>query len=618
MLITLRDISLRFTHEPVLDEISMTIDDGERLCLVGRNGAGKSTLLKMIAGDVLPDSGEIEHADTLRVSQLPQDVPPGTAGTVYEVVTRGLGDLGRKLLRYEQAAHSGMDDEALLELQQQLEHAGAWQAKVRVDSVISRMGLDEEASFADLSGGLQRRVLLARALAVDPDILLLDEPTNHLDIAGVQWLEEFLLGANFSVVFISHDRAFVDRLATRIIEVDRGRLNHFPGRYAEYRQRKAEMLAAEKKANREFDKKLAEEEQWIRRGVKARTRRNMGRVRALEEMRDEVAGRRKYQKRASIQAQFGEASSRRVMEAKHLHASIAGQVLLKDFNLKIPRGTTIGVMGPNGCGKTSLLRVLLGDDPPDRGKLVHGENLQVAYFDQGRSQLHYDQTAAWNVADGSDRIDFDGKSLHIYGYLRAFLFDVQRAQTRVSELSGGERNRLLLARLFARPSNVLILDEPTNDLDVETLELLEDLVDNYPGTIILVSHDREFVNNVVDGMLIHEGYQGFRFYVGNYDDWLRQKREVSQPARKQETRPAPAAPRKPAKLSYHLQRELDALPEVIERLEADIAAMHEIMADPAFYEQNSELVVAEQQRLANLDAELAKAYARWEELEAQR
>lgn len=617
MLLTLRDISLQFTDLPILEGVSLTIEAGERICLVGRNGAGKSTLLKILGGELLPDSGEIEHSQTLRVSQLPQDIPERVHGSVYEVVTQGLGTAGEQLIAYDQARH-GDDSQHIVALQHALEEAGAWDLKSRVDSIISRMELQPDSAFDDLSGGMKRRVLLARALACEPDILLLDEPTNHLDIAAVKWLENFLLGASCALVFITHDRTFLDRIATRIVEVDRGKLYNWPGDFSEYRRRKQEALETERQANREFDKKLAEEEQWIRRGVKARTKRNQGRVRALQELREEAGGRRKYQQRAEIQAQFGEESSKRVIETRKLNASIGEHIIFKDCDLKIRRGQSIGIMGPNGCGKTTLLRVLLGQHAPDSGRLIHGENLQIAYFDQTRSALDLDRPAFWNVADGAERIEFNQRSLHILGYLRAFLFTAERAKTTTRMLSGGERNRLLLARLFAQPSNVLVLDEPTNDLDIETLELLEDLIHNYPGTSILVSHDRSFVNNVVDGMLLPEAGQGFQFYVGNYDDYLRQSK--AQPDRKAPKKAAPKpAPGKTVsrKLSYKEQRELDALPLEIESLEAELSALHEGMAHGDFFQQDAEIIRQAKQQETALQDKLESCFARWEALEAQ-
>ena len=622
MLITLRDVTVQYSHEPVLERVNLTVEDGERLCLVGRNGAGKSTLLRLLAGTLEPDGGEIERRDGLRVAQLPQEVPTDITGSVYAVVSEGLGARGRLLDDYHTALASEAPAEHLAQLQHALEAAGAWSARSEVDALLTRMGLPAEAPFAQLSGGMKRRVLLARALVGQPDLLLLDEPTNHLDIAGVTWLEEFLQGASLTLVFISHDRAFLDRIATRIVEVDRGALYNWPGRYADYRRRKADALAAEQAANREFDKKLAEEEAWIRRGVKARTTRNMGRVRALEDLREQAAARRKYQQRAAIRAQFGEQSSKRVLEAKHVSVRIAGTTVLRDFSFKLQRGQVLGVMGPNGCGKTTLLNVLLGLRAPDSGTLTHGENLQVAYFDQNREQLDPDRDAAWNIAEGAERIEFDGHSLHVLGYLKAFLFTPERARTATRLLSGGERNRLLLARLFAKPSNVLVLDEPTNDLDIETLELLEDLILDYPGTVILVSHDRAFVNEVVDGLLVHEGERGFRHYVGDYDDWLRQTASAApgKPAEKNAAKPArqPTAPTaNAARLSQAEQRELKRLPQDIEKLEARIGALHERMAAPEFYQQPVDAQRAVQHELAQLNTALERAFERWQELESR-
>ncbi len=618
MLLTLRDISVRFTEEPVLDEVNLIIEEGERICLVGRNGAGKSTLLNVLGKQLTPDSGEIEHADTLKVARLRQDIPRHLNKTVQELVMEGLGEVGGRLLAYERAAAGGADAATLLERQHALEADGAWEARVGVEAMLSRMELTPEAAFESLSGGTKRRGLLARALAPGSDLLLLDEHTNHLDIQGIQWLENFLRNTACTLVFITHDRAFLDNVATRIVEVDRGRLYSFPGRFEEYRRRKAEALAAEASARREFDKQLAEEEEWLSRGVKARAKRNMGRVRGVEAMREIAADRRGYHRRAQIRAQFGEPTGKRVIETRHVDAKVNGEALLRDFSLNIRRGQTLGVMGPNGCGKTTLLRLLLGRIQPDAGRIIFGENLQIAYFDQAREQLNFERDAAWNVGDGADRVDFEGKSLHVLGYLRAFLFDPERARTPVRMLSGGERNRLLLARLFARPSNVLVLDEPTNDLDMETLELLENLISDFPGTAILVSHDRAFVNHVADAMLMHEGEDGFRHYVGNYDDWLRQRRP-QKPRTAKAGKPASDSGRRqprPAKLGYKQQRELASLPERIEALEARIQGYYDAMAGPDLFQRPTDDIKAAQDELGALENELAAAYARWETLEA--
>lgn len=621
MLLTLRDVLVRFGAEPVLDHVDLAIQEGDRVCLAGRNGAGKSTLLRVLAGTITPEEGEIVRREGLRIAMLEQDVPADTEGLVYDIVTRGLGETGRRLIEYEHAVQAGSDAEHLLELQHALEDAGAWNTHVEVAAMLSRMELDGKAPFSTLSGGLRRRVMLAHALVSKPDLLLLDEPTNHLDISGVDWLEQVASTFPGALVFITHDRTFLDNVALRIVEVDRGQLYPFPGNFAAYRRAKTEQLAQEKQANREFDKRLAEEEDWIRRGVKARTTRNMGRVRALEEMREEAASRRKYQRRARFRTQASDPSSRRVVELHRISASINGQPILDRFTHKIRRGDVIGVMGPNGSGKTTLLRLLLGQHPPDSGTIKYGENLEIAYFDQTRRQLELGRTAAWNVADGAERIDFDGKRLHIYGYLKAFLFSPERAQTKTALLSGGERNRLLLARLLAKPSNVLVLDEPTNDLDIETLELLENLINDYPGTVILVSHDRTFLDNVVDGLLVNDG-DGFQYYVGGYRDWLRQRRTGSEdpPPGPESDKPCNKPRNRPGrgKLSYKLQRELDGLPREIEQTEEALNSLQDEMSDPAFFRQDGAAIKRAQARLEALERTLGRLFERWESLEEQR
>lgn len=627
MLLSLRDISLTYSELPLLDNVSFQVDAGERVCLVGRNGAGKSTLMKIIADDVAPDEGERETLNDLRISRLVQDVPHDIMGTVFNVVSDGLPSAAA-LQRYHELAEQEVDAEQLMSLQQELEAAGGWDSKVQIDAVISRMDLNPEALFEDLSGGLKRRVMLARALVSDPHLLLLDEPTNHLDIEAVGWLENFLKQANFAVVFITHDRSFLDKIATRIVEVDRGKLHNWPGSYSEYRRRKQAALAAEKKFNAEFDKKLAEEEVWVRQGVKARTVRNQGRVKELEKMREAAGKRRKHYDRREITAQYGEDSGKNVVRAHKVHYSVPDgeggtKPLVQDFSIKILRGQTIGIMGRNGCGKTTLIRLLMGLLEPDSGTVKEGMNIQLAYFDQTRAALNLEKPAAWNVNDGSDRVDFNGKSIHVYGYLRAFLFDLSRAQTAVKQLSGGERNRLLLAKLFAQPSNVLVLDEPTNDLDVETLELLENLVHNYPGTVLLVSHDRMFVNNVVDAMIVHdETANNFEYFVGNYDDYLRQKRDSAAaklaPKANNDSQSAVSAPVEKTKqrLSYKLKLELEQLPSKIEQLEAKVDSLQVSMSSPDFYQQDAAVIKAANDEMAALNEELQTCFERWETLEA--
>jgi ATP-binding cassette subfamily F protein uup len=534
------------------------------------------------------------------------------------VVSAGLGARGHLLDEYHAALAAGADPAHLDSLQHALEAIGGWSAGVEVDAQLTRMGLSADAEFTQLSGGLKRRVLLAQALVSQPDLLLLDEPTNHLDIAGVTWLEQFLPSAPLALVFISHDRAFLDRIATRIVEVDRGALHSWPGRYADFRRRKAEALTAEAAANRNFDKKLAEEEAWLRQGVKARGTRNMGRVRALDDLREQAASRRTYEQRAEIKAQFGEQSSKRVLEALHVNASIAGTTVLRDFSFKLQRGQVLGVMGPNGCGKTTLLQVLLGQRAPGSGTLIRAENLQIAYFDQNREQLDLDATLEDFISPGSEWIEIGNRRQHVKSYLGDFLFSPARANSPVRSLSGGERNRLLLARLFAKPSNVLVLDEPTNDLDIETLELLESLILNYPGTVILVSHDRAFVNAVVDGLLVHEGERGFRHYVGDYDDWLRQRRTEATAPRVAAKTTAPAPAKVPARgLTPAEQRELKRLPQDIEKLETRIAAAHQHMAAADFYQQPVDAQRCAQRDLAELETALERAFGRWQELESR-
>lgn len=643
MLLNLRNVSLSFSEQTLLENIDFQVEAGERVCLVGRNGAGKSTLMKIIADEIAVDEGERETINHLRISRLVQDVPQDIFGSVFDVVCDGL-PTGVALQKYHQAIERGVDAEKLLALQQELEQSGGWESKVQIDSVISRMDLDPDAQFEKLSGGLKRRVMLARALVSEPHLLLLDEPTNHLDIEAVSWLESFLRQAPFALVFITHDRAFLDRIATRIVEVDRSKLYSWPGNYSEYRKRKLAALESEKKSNQEFDKKLAEEEIWVRQGVKARTTRNMGRVRELEEMRKVADGRRKHQERREISAQFGEASGKRIVQAYNINYDITsadGQTkqLVNQFSIKIQRGQTIGIMGRNGCGKTTLIRLLMGLLEPDSGTIKQGMNIQLAYFDQTRTALDLERTAAWNINEGSDRVEFNGNNIHIYGYLRAFLFTVDRAKTAVKKLSGGERNRLLLAKLFAQPSNVLVLDEPTNDLDVETLELLEKLVQNYPGTVLLVSHDRAFINNVVDSMIVHDAEKNnFDYYVGNYDDYLRQKKAqdkkhtgnahsssagktasqvgANSQASAKNTTSVSQPEQKPKRLSFKLKHELEQLPAKIEQLENELASIQAVMADGDFYQQDADKIKVTSDRLAEVTAELDSSYERWEQLEA--
>ena len=588
-LITLQGVSLGFGGEAVLDGVEMQIERGERICLIGRNGTGKSTLLKLINGDLPPDSGAVIRAPGIKTALLTQEVPPALEGTIYDCVAGG------------RPGHAALPEE-----------------EQRIRTVISRMDLDERAPCAPLSAGLKRRVSLARALAGDPDILLLDEPTNHLDIDTILWMEEFLLRFVKTMLFVTHDRAFLRRLATRILEIDRGRLISFPGNYGSYISRKEELLDVEAAQNARFDKLVKREEAWIRRGVKARRTRNEGRVRALMEMRAEVARRRAAIGSVRLVPQEAERSGRLVIEARKVTFAYGGRPILADFSTTILRGDKVGIIGPNGCGKTTLLRILLGEIPPDSGTVRHGTNVQAAYFDQLREQLDERKTLQQNVAEDGDTVLVNGKPRNIMGYLQDFLFTPAQARAPITSLSGGERNRLLLARLFTRPANVLVLDEPTNDLDAETLELLEDMLIDYAGTVLLVSHDRDFLNNVVTSTLVFEEAGRVREYCGGYDDWLRQRpreRVEAAPAPEPKKAKARGAPTGPRKVTFKERRELETLPDAIEALEAEKQALYDALADPALYKGSGAEIARMQARLDRLEPELLAAYARWEQLE---
>jgi ATP-binding cassette subfamily F protein uup len=630
-LLAFRHVHLGYGSVPLLDGVSFGIERGERLCLVGRNGAGKSTLLKLVAGEILPDDGEIVRAQGLKIATLAQEVPLGANGSVFHAVAQGLGAAGALVERYHRLAHDVSSDAArLAELercQHELEAANGWALNQRVEETLSRLNLDgvADAEVASLSGGLKRRVMLARALVAEPDLLLLDEPTNHLDIEAILWLEEFLLGFPGTLLFITHDRAFLQRLATRIIELDRGHVLDFPGSYAKYLERKQALLAAENTANALFDKKLAQEEAWIRQGIEARRTRNEGRVRALKKMREEFAARRVRTGSARLNVQEAERSSKVVVETDDVGFEYDGQPVIRHLTTTILRGDKIGIIGPNGCGKTTLLKLLLGELAPTSGRLRRAQNLEVAYFDQYRAALDEEKTVQDNVGQGSDMLTINGQPRHVIGYLQDFLFTPDRARQPVKALSGGERNRLLLARLFTRPANLLVLDEPTNDLDADTLDLLEELLSEYAGTVLLVSHDRAFLNSVVTGTLAFEGAAAFKEYVGGYDDWLRQRPARAQPRKKaaaREDAAGPAMPEpargQPKKLSYKESRELADMPQTIEKLETERDLLHTQMGAPGFYQQDKTAITNAQRRLADLDAALAAAYARWEQLETLR
>ncbi|MDF2446336.1 MAG: transporter [Moraxellaceae bacterium] len=624
-LITLRDVTLGFGAAPLLDHAGFTLHRGERVCVVGRNGEGKSTLLKVVQGALLPDSGEVARQSGLRIAALPQEVPTELAGSVFSVVASGLGDVATTLTRYHELndrfAHgdTSVVDE-LTKAQEMLENAGGWSLTTRVEQALSRLALDGEADFASLSGGRKRRVLLARALVGEPDILLLDEPTNHLDISSINWLEEFFRSYQGTLLFITHDRAFLQAIATRIIELDRGALRDFPCNYAQYLERKQQQLDAEAQANALFDKKLAQEEVWIRQGIKARRTRNEGRVRALKALREERAARRERSGNVQLAVSEAERSGKLVLEASDLCLALGGQQIMDHFSTSVMRGDKIGLIGDNGVGKTTVVRALLGDIPVDAGSVRHGTKLEVAYFDQLRSQLDPEKSVIENVVQGSDFIEVNGTRKHALAYLQDFLFSPQRSRTPVKALSGGERNRLLLAKLFTRPANLLVMDEPTNDLDVETLELLEELLVSYKGTLLLISHDRAFLNNVVDSTWVFEGDGRISEYVGGYDDWLRQRPAPAATAGKQmpkapEDKPATATERSRKKLSYKEQRELDALPAMIAALETEQAKLQASLNDPDLYVRAPAEATAAAARLAAIDAELLDLLERWDRLE---
>jgi len=618
----------------LLEGATLSIERNERICVVGRNGAGKSTLLKLIARDIRPDDGEVRVQDGVRVAKLMQEVPTDVAGSVFDVVAGALGHLGELIAEYHHLTHHlevpGNAD-ALGRVQAQIEAEHGWDIDSRVIQVLTRLDLPEEAEFAALSGGMKRRVLLARALVLDPDVLLLDEPTNHLDIEAIDWLEQFLLDFAGSVVFVTHDRRFLRALATRIVEIDRGQVTSWPGDYDNYLRRREERLHAEAQANALFDKKLAQEEVWIRQGIKARRTRNEGRVRELEAMRRERAQRRELGGKAKLQVGTAGASGRRVIDVDGIRFGYGERTIVADLTTTIQRGDRVGLIGANGSGKTTLLHLLLGQLAPQRGEVRLGTNLEIAYFDQHRLHLRDDLSALDNVSEGREFIEINGARKHALGYLQDFLFSPERARAPITALSGGERNRLLLAKLFAKPSNLLVMDEPTNDLDVETLELLEELLAAYAGTLLLVSHDRDFLDNVVTSTLALEGGGRVGEYVGGYSDWLRQgpRRDGKggggilpvSPASDSGTdagkaAPSPVTPAAKRKLSYKESRELEELPGRIDALETRIAIIGAAMQAPGFYQQDGARIVAQNNELSALQLELDAAYARWTELDA--
>lgn len=603
-LLGVQDISLRYSGATILDQVGFQIEPGEKVCLIGRNGTGKSSLLKIIQGEMSPDGGLISRQQGVRSAYLPQEVPQDLHGRVADLVEQGLNHAqGRRTPQQEED----------------------WWKSHQVDLVITRMSLDPEAEFQNLSAGMKRRVLLAQGLVSDPDLLLLDEPTNHLDIVSITWLEDFLSQFEKTLLFITHDRMFLRRLSNRILELDRGRLYDWACDYDTYLQRKQDALNAEASENARFDKKLAQEEVWIRQGIKARRTRNEGRVRALKQMREIRKQRRQIQGNVRMQIQEAERSGDLVMEVNDISFAYDNKPIVSNFSSIIMRGDKVGIIGPNGSGKTTLLHLLLGDLQPQQGFVHAGTKLEIAYFDQLRAQLDESKSVVENVGDGSDTVRVNGKPRHIYGYLQDFLFTPDRAKCPVGILSGGERNRLLLAKMFTKPSNVLVLDEPTNDLDMETLDLLEEMLIDFEGTLLIVSHDREFLNHVVTGTISLEGNGQVKEYVGGYDDWLRQRKVESAEAaaqreekRKETSKPQPEKKRltfREIKEREEQKRELESLPHRIEELEAEQQTIHDLMSQPAFYQQKPEEILKAQNRLKELEQILAETYRRWEQLE---
>ena len=619
-LVTLRDITLGFGHPTLMENINLRIEEGERIALLGRNGCGKSTLLKLLTQEILPDTGEIQFQTGLVVARMSQDVAAEISGSNYAVIASGLGEIGQSISDYHTFSQNADDPESMDRMhqaQEKIDSANAWHFIQRIEIILTKLLLDAEVDFRSLSGGQSRRVLLGRALVQEPNILLLDEPTNHLDISMIEWLEDFLLAQNTTLVFVSHDRRFVRRLATRIVELERGQLTSWPGDYDEYRKNRELMLSAELKNEALEDKKLAAEETWIRQGIKARRTRNEGRVRALEELRKQRQARRQRVGNVNIEVQQSDRSGKIVIEAEDICYAYDQQPIVKDFSLTIMRGDKIGLLGPNGVGKTTLLRLLLGELKPQSGKLKHGTRLDIAYFDQQRAQLDDNATVIDNLALGKDSVTINGREKHVISYLQDFLFAPERARSPVNALSGGEKNRLLLAKMFCHPSNVLVLDEPTNDLDFETLDLLEDLLVEYTGTLLLISHDRSFVNDVVTSTLSFEGNGRIDEYVGGYDDWLRQRTKAKTKSKPVEhTSLSKAGKKQPSKLSYKLQRELDELPIKIEALEQAQQALHNAMAEADYFKREQDEISNDQNKLAEIDIELGQAYKRWEELDA--
>lgn len=623
-MLRLQEVSLEFGDVPILKEANFSIDPKERVCLLGRNGAGKSSLLNLLTEKYVPDHGEVQKRRHLRISQLEQTLLSTSTETVRDVVKQGVQEQQKLLDKYHRLSAAKLNTQELKqleELQQQIDTSGIWNIEQQMDTVISQLNLPTNRKMSELSGGWRRRVSLAKALVSEPDLLLLDEPTNHLDISTIEWLEHKIRAYPGSVIFITHDRVFLQKLATRIVEIDRGQLMSWPGNYQNYLELKEKSLQEERTQNALFDKKLAQEEAWIRQGIKARRKRNEGRVRSLMAMREEYAKRVKRQGKARIDIEKSELSGRKVITARNITHGYFGQTLIEELDLKIMRGDRIGLIGNNGVGKSTLLKILLGMIKPDQGTVKLGTNLEIAYFDQVLRDLDRDKTIAQNVGDGKDYIQLNGKQRHVIGYLKNFLFSPKRAMTPVSALSGGEKNRVALAKLFTKPANLLILDEPTNDLDVEMLEVLESRLVEYTGTLVIVSHDRNFLDNVVTSILVFEEGGVIQEYVGGYSDWEKRGKQLTEADVPDEILAKGALCENNAyhskvkKLSYMLQRELDNLPEMIEQLENEIDFLQQKIADPAFYDQDFDETHDVLEALSEKQKQLDDAMTRWAELE---
>jgi ATP-binding cassette subfamily F protein uup len=615
-IVSLHELSLNIAGNQLLDKADWQIQPNDRIALVGRNGAGKSTLLKLLQGDIVPDSGQINKLSGLKVAGLTQEVPVSEDDSVYHFLVKGLDEVGEVLAQFHELSQTG-DMDKLAICQQKMDNLHAWDKLPLIEIMATRLGISTNERMNNLSGGMKRRVLLAAALIAAPDLLLLDEPTNHLDISAIEWLEAYLKNFKGSVLLVTHDREFLGQVANRIVEIDRGKLYQHDCDYKTYLERRETIRLSEEKQNNLFDKRLAEEEVWIRTGIKARRTRNEGRVRALKALREEYKARRNQMGTVKAISLDVSRSGAVVIEANKVNYTLNSKKLLQDFSLLLSRGDKLGVIGPNGCGKTTLVRLLLGELNADSGKIKRGTFLSVAYFDQLRRQLHEDKTVMYNVGDGADYVTINGKQKHVASYLRDFLFSPERFNQPVSVLSGGERNRLLLAKLFAKPVNFLVMDEPTNDLDIETLELLEEMLVEYPGTLILISHDREFINQVVTSVLVYEEEGKFSEFVGGYDDYKAHQKQQQKQAREVVDKAVPVVKRTSSanKLTFNEQRELSQLPQKIEQLEKKISEVQQKMAEPQFYQQDAQTIANINQGLAADEALLREFYARWEALE---